>query len=363
MQVRDDDEADESATLTQSTSGTRRSLLPVARGERDAGQRGDEQRAVAERAPAQAELLHRAAARLALERADRGHADEDERRRAADPDRRGEQVDDDEDGGHAARAIVRTRSAAGRAAANALVGRLELVERPPAVADDALRREVDRRRGSCASHADEVDAFALAQQPPRPRETCARASRRAGRARTRSRPTSSRSSRRSAASCVSPGSMPPPGVPHQRRVRRPGSRTGRAGRARRRRRRARAPPRASTGSSHSCSARNQCSRSAYGTAAFAGDVDGRTKSAVAPSVRSCGPSSGRSLKSAAVGLLADERDRDAARARARRARAARRRSRRGAGRPSRASSGRRRSSRRSRARAARTAPAGRRGAA
>ena len=56
--------------------------------ERDARQRRDEQRAVAERAPAQAELLHRPAARLALERADRRHAGEDERDRAADPDRR-----------------------------------------------------------------------------------------------------------------------------------------------------------------------------------------------------------------------------------------------------------------------------------
>ena len=44
------------------------------------------------------------------------------------------------------------------------------------------------------------------------------------------------------------------------------------------------------------SALNQRSRSSYGTAAFAGDVDGSTKSAVEPIVRNCGPSSGRSLK-------------------------------------------------------------------
>ena len=42
------------------------------------------------------------------------------------------------------------------------------------------------------------------------------------------------------------------------------------------------------------SARNQRNRSAYGTAAFAGDVDGSTKSNVSPSRRSCSPCSGRS---------------------------------------------------------------------
>ena len=42
------------------------------------------------------------------------------------------------------------------------------------------------------------------------------------------------------------------------------------------------------------SARNQCSRSAYGTAAFAGEVDGSTNSIVSPSRRSCSPWSARS---------------------------------------------------------------------
>ena len=39
---------------------------------------------------------------------------------------------------------------------------------------------------------------------------------------------------------------------------------------------------------------NQRSRSAQGTAAFAGEVEGSTKSAVSPRRRSCSPSSGRS---------------------------------------------------------------------
>ena len=77
----------ERPTFTQSTvwNGERPSLQSWL-GELDAGERGDEQRAVAERAPAEAELLHRRAARLALEDADRRDAREDERDRAADPD-------------------------------------------------------------------------------------------------------------------------------------------------------------------------------------------------------------------------------------------------------------------------------------
>ena len=59
---------------------------------------------------------------------------------------------------------------------------------------------------------------------------------------------------------------------------------------------ARTAGRGSGSSSSHSSARNQRSRSAYGTAAFAGDVDGSTKSPSSPSVRSCGPSSGRSRK-------------------------------------------------------------------
>ena len=92
-------------------------------------------------------------------------------------------------------------------------------------------------------------------------------------------------------------------------------------------------------------ARNQRNRSSHGTAAFAGDVDGSTKSAVSPRRRSCRPCSGRSRNGAAVRLLADERDHRRAAARARAPRAARRcpRSRPRGGRPSRASSGRRRS--------------------
>src|SRR5207249_1116312 len=44
------------------------------------------------------------------------------------------------------------------------------------------------------------------------------------------------------------------------------------------------------------SALNQRRRSAYGTAAFAGEVDGSTKRTVFPSRRSCSPCSGRSRK-------------------------------------------------------------------
>ena len=51
-------------------------------------------RAPAERPPAPPERPHRRRARLALELADRGHADEDEHHRAADPDAGREQVDD-----------------------------------------------------------------------------------------------------------------------------------------------------------------------------------------------------------------------------------------------------------------------------
>ena len=43
------------------------------------------------------------------------------------------------------------------------------------------------------------------------------------------------------------------------------------------------------------SSKNQSTRSNHGTAAFAGDVEGSTKSRVSPSVRSWTPSSGRSL--------------------------------------------------------------------
>ena len=103
MQVRDDEQAEKEHDLRPEDHLERSAVLPLAGGERNAGERGDEQRAVAERPPAQAERFHRAPARLAGERADRGHADEDERRRAAEPDAGGKQVHGDEDGGHGAR--------------------------------------------------------------------------------------------------------------------------------------------------------------------------------------------------------------------------------------------------------------------
>ena len=95
----------------------------------------------------------------------------------------------------------------------------------------------------------------------------------------------------------------PERAPARRRERRAGAH-GRRRRARGRGRRA-----ASGGSSSRRSSSNQCSRSAYGTAAFAGDVDGRTKSSVSTSRRSCSPSVGPLAERAAVRLLADERDR------------------------------------------------------
>ena len=69
-----------------------------------------------------------------------------------------------------------------------------------------------------------------------------------------------------------------------------------------------APRRGSTGTS-SRNARNQRSRSSQGTAAFAGEVEGRTTSSVSPSRRSWSPWPGRPPNGAPVRLLADEADR------------------------------------------------------
>ena len=55
-------------------------------------------------------------------------------------------------------------------------------------------------------------------------------------------------------------------------------------------------------------AANQRSRSSHGTAAFAGEVEGSTKSVVAPSIRSCTPCCGPLAEHAPVRLLADECD-------------------------------------------------------
>ena len=77
-------------------------MLPLAGRERDAGQRGDEQRAVAERPPAQAELAHGPAAARLVERPDRGDAHEDQGCRAADPHGCGQQMHGDEDALHSA---------------------------------------------------------------------------------------------------------------------------------------------------------------------------------------------------------------------------------------------------------------------
>ncbi len=105
---------------------------------------------------------------------------------------------------------------------------------------------------------------------------------------------SSASSRRSASSSDSPCSSAPPGV-----IQTPGSpgttNRWRKTRSRRSSRIARAAGRV-TGRLVRASSSNQRSRSAHGTAAFAGEVEGSTKSRVCgPSVRSWTPSSGRSL--------------------------------------------------------------------
>ena len=112
--------------------------------------------------------------------------------------------------------------------------------------------------------------------------------------------------------------------------------------------------------SRPASSRNQRSRSSHGTAAFAGEVDGRTKSFVSAE-RSAPADRARAARRTRRDTPPCRRRRaTAAAARARSARAARpsRRSRRAAGRPSRASCGRRRSSRRFPPRAGRTAPGG-----
>jgi hypothetical protein len=106
-------------------------------------------------------------------------------------------------------------------------------------------------------------------------------------------PHSSASSRTIACSGVSPGSIPPPGgaqivlsgqSKRTSKMRSAGSRTS-----------ARTARRSGRPVERPASSRNHCSRSAHGTAAFAGDVDGRTKSCVSASRRSRTPSSGRSL--------------------------------------------------------------------
>ena len=80
---------------------------PQAREDRNA------HRAPAERPPAPTERLHRRRARLALELADRRHADEDEHDRAADPDRGGHQVDDAQNGQHGRRLSSQSMSEEG----------------------------------------------------------------------------------------------------------------------------------------------------------------------------------------------------------------------------------------------------------
>ena len=129
--------------------------------------------------------------------------------------------------------------------------------------------------------------------------------------------TSSSSSRRSASSGDSPCSSAPPGAIHT-----PGSpgrtKRWRKTRLRRSSRIARAAGR-TTGRLARASSSNQRSRSAHGTAAFAGEVDGNTKSRVCgPSVRSCSPSCGRSLNAPRYASLPTNASQTGSRSRARR---------------------------------------------
>ena len=107
---------------------------------------------------------------------------------------------------------------------------------------------------------------------------------------TSSSPASSASSRTIACSCVSPGSSPPPGVAHTTRARElEADEQDPVVRVEHDR-----PSGLPEPHSDSRNARNQRSRSAHGTAAFAGEVEGSTQSAVSPRRRSCAPSSARS---------------------------------------------------------------------
>ena len=123
---------------------------------------------------------------------------------------------------------------------------------------------------------------------------------------TTSSPASSRNSRASACSCVSPGSSPPPGArPDRPRREVEPYEQDPVGRIEDDRPCGLAKPHRT----RSRNAWNQRSRSAQGTAAFAGEVEGSTKRAVSPRLRSWSPSSGALAERAAVGLLADEADR------------------------------------------------------
>ena len=173
----------------------------------------------------------------------------------------------------------------------------------------ARRRARGRRR--CAGRI----------EPPRPGKR-ALVLQTSGPSSNSSRPSSSRSSRRSAVSWSSPvldaaARRAPPG-----RLRRRVLDTARAGRGRPRRRAARARPRACTGSSHSL----QRTEPAQALGVRHGRVRGRGRRQHVErrSGRACA-TAGRApaaRRRAAVGLLADERDRDRVELDARRARAA-----------------------------------------
>ena len=171
---------------------------------------------------------------------------------------------------------------------------LELVERPPAEARDTLRGEVDARLGLVLVDSHEVDALVLAQDPAGPSERVRRAARSPGRGRSRSRPASSASSRRSV--CLA-RSRP------RRRLRpvspttsgRCGRGTRRGVRGRRGRGRARAPlrarrARARRGARRTSAAARPTERLRSRATSTAARRDRRREN-----VRSCGPSSGRSL--------------------------------------------------------------------
>ncbi len=172
---------------------------------------------------------------------------------------------------------------------------------------DPLGVEVDRRRRLVGVNADEVGRVVLVVEHLCPRELGRRARRASGRPR----------SPRGRSPHAAPAEAPPhgsrrdrcrlPGCPTMCGRRSDGGTEPRA-RGRRRRARAREPPPAPIGTSHSRNAWNHCNRSAYGTAAFAGDVDGSTNRPVRPIDAFLRSELGPLVPEPAVRLLADERD-------------------------------------------------------
>ena len=178
----------------------------------------------------------------------------------------------------------RRMSCGSRRGANCLVRSVELVERPPSDLVHVLRGQVELRGDLVGLDAHDVVALDLPDEVLPQSKACTRVHTQGPIG--ASIPVSSSSSRRNPSSCVSPSSSAPPGVAHQpasvcgwrkctSRIRSSGSRTiARAAIRSCGTRSAKGRPQGQPRSR--ASRRNQRSRSAYGTAAFAGEVDGRT---------------------------------------------------------------------------------------